>query len=525
MLRTIELHGALGKKFGYEHNLDVNSIPEVIRALGYQLEGFFDMMSEGSYSILRDGKAIGEEHLQLLFGGVASICIIPEVEGEKGKSGAAKLILGLVIIVASIVTFGAAGAFAAGGAGFASTASIGAASLTLGQIVGFGGLIALGGIAQILSPTPEVGDNSLREPPKQRASFLLNSQVNTTEEGGPVPLIYGKTMAGTIVVSAGIFAEEIDTDLSSVIDSDFFTEIEMVMDEASDGLYRGFHVPTSVPRLIKDEPVVVGSFGQTIEPRLYFREEGYYFPEDFAGSIDPGTVNSRAITRLYEHRDPVGYAEMAFEAHVVGGSGDTTNTTIEAKAGNPRDAFPTPSANGDHYVVANGHPFQEISIEVTTAGVDGVVVWEYYTGLIWKAISGITDDTNGFTTLGTNLVTWARPSDEGLNGKGYSIRARTTSTLFTTIPRVGEVTTQVRPHEMVICIAGTGAAKNIIDSVKIEDEIGTVYFDQNINALDAFSGPVPTPWNAVPWVWFIDDLDWALPAEGTLLIVTIGYST
>jgi len=57
----------------------------------------------------------------------------------------------------------------------------------------------LGGVAQLLTPTPKT-DEDEGDPKK---SFSFSGIQNTTRAGVPVPVVYGEMLVGGIVVSAG----------------------------------------------------------------------------------------------------------------------------------------------------------------------------------------------------------------------------------------------------------------------------------------------------------------------------------
>ena len=67
----------------------------------------------------------------------------------------------------------------------------------------------LGGVAQLLAPDVDSGDPQTYEKPEAKASFLFNGPVNTAEQGGPVPLVYGRVITGSHVVSSGLSTEKI----------------------------------------------------------------------------------------------------------------------------------------------------------------------------------------------------------------------------------------------------------------------------------------------------------------------------
>jgi predicted phage tail protein len=58
----------------------------------------------------------------------------------------------------------------------------------------------IGGIAQLLTPTPSTSTDE-GDP---RKSFSFSGIQNTNRAGVPVPVIYGETLTGSVVISAGI---------------------------------------------------------------------------------------------------------------------------------------------------------------------------------------------------------------------------------------------------------------------------------------------------------------------------------
>jgi predicted phage tail protein len=61
----------------------------------------------------------------------------------------------------------------------------------------------LGGVAQLLTPVPKMaaGKDSDKDP---RKSYSFSGIQNVSRQGVPVPVIYGETIVGSVVISAAI---------------------------------------------------------------------------------------------------------------------------------------------------------------------------------------------------------------------------------------------------------------------------------------------------------------------------------
>ncbi|CTQ45776.1 tail assembly protein [Roseibium aggregatum] len=193
MLRTVYLHGKLAKEFGKKFEFDANDIAEIGRALNAVVPGFRKYAIDRHFRIVRgnlkSGFDIDESQLTLSLGNTSEIHIFPAVKGSGGNNA----LLGIVKVVAGIALLGV-GYFLLGG--------------TLATVaMGLGASLALSGVASLL--TPQVPQQEQREEPGNQNSHLFNGATNTTRQGAPVPLVYGKMRTGSHVASAGITLEEI----------------------------------------------------------------------------------------------------------------------------------------------------------------------------------------------------------------------------------------------------------------------------------------------------------------------------
>jgi predicted phage tail protein len=185
MLRKIKLYGKLAKFIGHRVlEADVASAAEAVRFLLANWPELESHMSDQHYrvSIGTYDLAAAELHDPA---GAAPISFVPVVAGA-GAVG--RIIAGVALIVlASVVTFGTLGGVFAAGALNAA-------------VFGLGASLVLGGIAQLLTPTPTTS----KDEADPRKSFSFSGIQNTSRAGVPVPVVYGETLVGSVVVSAGI---------------------------------------------------------------------------------------------------------------------------------------------------------------------------------------------------------------------------------------------------------------------------------------------------------------------------------
>ena len=180
-MKTIHLYGHMADRFGGPFTLDVQTPREAVQALSAQLPGFAQAIRDANWHIVRgplEGRdEVDMDGVDVTLGQQNEIHIIPSIEGA--TNGWLNVLIGTALIVGSFFA-GAAGPhmFAAG----------------VGLLVG--GIIQL----TMKFPTPETRDRN--------ESYLLNGPTNHNKQGGPVPRGYGRCMVGSVVVSAGLYAEK-----------------------------------------------------------------------------------------------------------------------------------------------------------------------------------------------------------------------------------------------------------------------------------------------------------------------------
>lgn len=205
MMRTVYLHGSLGEKFGKVFRFDIECVVEAGRAL-CQLAGFEKYVLERKYHVIRGEYSkefyLGPEDVTLGLGSATEIHIVPYLEGAD-KGGIGKIVVGAVLVAVAI-----AGAVFTGGGSLAAVAVplSETFAITYGQVLMAGVAILFAGVSQAIAASAKSNYGG-RERTQDQLSFLFNGASNVTEQGHPIPLVYGKIRTGSITASAGIWVE------------------------------------------------------------------------------------------------------------------------------------------------------------------------------------------------------------------------------------------------------------------------------------------------------------------------------
>lgn len=219
-MREVKLYGALAKFVGQRQFVaEISSAGEAIRMLLANFPGLERHMADQYYKVIVDNYESDLD--QLNYPASQTIKIVPVLGGAGGGGGVGKIFAGIALVAAAIVfaPLGAgflglgAGAISAGGSAFLAGASVLAGTI--------GTSLILGGVSQLLSPTPQIGDfgpaslGGSRNTSTQateldpQESYSFSGIQNTSRQGVPVPVVYGETIVGSVVISAGIDTDDI----------------------------------------------------------------------------------------------------------------------------------------------------------------------------------------------------------------------------------------------------------------------------------------------------------------------------
>ena len=189
----IRLLGELGEKFGREFDLEISTPREAIKAIGYQIDGFFDYLISSAehgvgYRVIVPASIEGllENQLEDRFSG-GYLTISPEI-AQGGAVG--RILLGVILIGVSF---------------FLPGAILGISSLTIGLA---GAALVLGGIATLLTP---------REEPKSSGQTTFGAfQSDGTSQGKCMPLRYGEGWCQLLRISGRITVNATETTTPSI---------------------------------------------------------------------------------------------------------------------------------------------------------------------------------------------------------------------------------------------------------------------------------------------------------------------
>lgn len=184
MLRTIRIYGRLAKFLKRrKFEAEVATAAEAVRFLVTNFPQLEKHMGDQHYRVSVNGYDLSKDELHHPAGN--EIRIVPVLTGA-GAVG--RILAGVALLVAAFAI-----------PGFAAWAG----PTAYGLIVGVGSSLVLGGVAQLLTPVPQIpqGIDKQNDP---RKSYSFSGIQQTSRQGVPVPIVYGETLVGSVVISAGI---------------------------------------------------------------------------------------------------------------------------------------------------------------------------------------------------------------------------------------------------------------------------------------------------------------------------------
>ena len=217
-MQRVVLLDELGEKFGAVHEYyNLRTPADAIKLLCINHPDFQKELLESGergigYRVIQAGTDFGLEDMLLPFGS-NDLIIVPVI----GGSNFWKVLTGTVLVGAAFLTGGASLAF--NSLALASPTVVGITTTTLGAIaVNTGVALALGGVAEMLSPQPEgplniigsasqsgdTGPGSSIRGMDGAQSYSYRGPVNTVGAGAVIPLVFGQCIVGSHTVTASV---------------------------------------------------------------------------------------------------------------------------------------------------------------------------------------------------------------------------------------------------------------------------------------------------------------------------------
>lgn len=188
-MRTIRLYGRLAKFLGRRKFVaDIANAAEAVRFLLANFPQLEEHMADQYYKVQVGDSEIGEDELHYPSSKNEDIKFIPVVSGA-GTVG--RIIAGVVLVAGALII---------------GQPWLGATAYSL--LIGVGASLVLGGAAELLSPVPKA-PTGLDKDTDPRKSYSFSGVQNTSRQGVPVPIVYGETLVGSIVISAGIDIDQV----------------------------------------------------------------------------------------------------------------------------------------------------------------------------------------------------------------------------------------------------------------------------------------------------------------------------
>ena len=212
-MKVVKVYGALRKRLGQcRFELEAATPAQAIKALCVNFPGLdkwlIDSEKDGvGYRVTVSKEKVTEQDVSPLIMPWSEkdvFSITPVIAGAGRGLGA--ILAGVALVGLAVASGGAGFAFnATQGIGFVGTGAVPSALAAAAGNIGIG--LVFMGIAQTLSPQPSL-DSTLAES-AQLESFSFSNVVNTSKQGLPVPIAYGRVFVGSAIISSGLDVDEV----------------------------------------------------------------------------------------------------------------------------------------------------------------------------------------------------------------------------------------------------------------------------------------------------------------------------
>jgi predicted phage tail protein len=195
-MKVVKVYGALRKRLGQcRFEFDVATPAQAIKALCVNFPGLDKWLVDSEQDGVGYRVTIGKEKvtedlspLNFPFSEKEVFSITPVVAGAGRGTG--QILAGVALVALTLVPGG--------------LPISGSLATKIGLL---GGSLILSGIATAISPQPDL-DSTLDES-VQLESFSFSNVVNTSRQGMPCPIAYGRLFVGSAVLSSGLDVDQV----------------------------------------------------------------------------------------------------------------------------------------------------------------------------------------------------------------------------------------------------------------------------------------------------------------------------
>lgn len=203
-MKVVKVYGALRRKLGQcRFEFDVDTPVQALKALCVNFPGLEKWLMDREGEGMNFRVAVGREKVTNDYGDPLVLpwsekdvfSITPVIAGA--GQGVGQVLAGIGLIALAILVPGLGGGVAA--------TIFGTQFSTLALGIAFtGASMLLTGVAQMISPQPDMGGLTRGREAARLESFSFSGIVNTSKQGLPVPVAYGRLFVGSAVISSGL---------------------------------------------------------------------------------------------------------------------------------------------------------------------------------------------------------------------------------------------------------------------------------------------------------------------------------
>ena len=214
-MKVVKVYGALRKRLGQcRFEFEAATPAQALKALCVNFPGLDKWLLDSEKDGVSYRVTIGKERviddlspLVMPWSEKEVFSITPIIAGAGRGFGAIAAGIGLVAL--AIVLAPAGAGFLSLGAGLKASVASGVAtgfiSAGVSSAIGLVGVsLILTGVAQAISPQPQFSKLGELEESAELESFTFSNVVNTSKQGLPVQIAYGRVFVGSAVISTGL---------------------------------------------------------------------------------------------------------------------------------------------------------------------------------------------------------------------------------------------------------------------------------------------------------------------------------